>query len=60
MIDVKLMCVVTQGSVLGPVLFLLYVNEMSQAVECDLLLFGDDSSLLFTGKDLIPIENLLK
>ena len=36
-----------QGSILGPLLFLIYVNDMNQAVECDLYLYADDSCLLF-------------
>ena len=32
---------VPQGSILGPLLFLLYVNNMKQAVNCDLFLFAD-------------------
>ena len=32
---------VPQGSILGPSLFLLYVNDMKQAVDCDLFLYAD-------------------
>ena len=39
----KLLCEVPQGSILGPLLFLLYINNMPQAVNCELLLYVDDS-----------------
>ena len=32
----ELSCGVAQGSTLGPLIFLLYVNNMPQAVDCDL------------------------
>ena len=51
-----LACGVSQGSILGPLLFLLYVNDMSQAVSCDLLLYADDSCLVFEGKEIQEIE----
>ena len=51
-----LSCGVPQGSILGPLLFLLYVNDMPQAVSCDLLLYADDSCLVFEGKDIDTIE----
>ena len=47
---------VPQGSILGPLIFLLYVNDMSNSVDCDLLLYTDDSCLVFTGPDLKTIE----
>ena len=55
----NLKCGVPQGSILGPLLFLLYVNDMSQAVKCDLLLYADDSCLVCEGKDINEIENKL-
>ena len=41
-------CGVPQGSVLGPLLFLIYVNDMSQAVKCDMFLYAHDTSCLST------------
>ena len=47
-----LSCGVPQGSILGPLLFLLYVNDMVQAINCDLLLFVDDTGLVLQHKDI--------
>ena len=48
----NLRCRVPQGFILGPFLFLLYVNDMPQAVDCDLFLYADDTCLLFQHNDL--------
>ena len=42
-----LLCRVSQGSNLGPQLFLLYINDMPQAVDYQLLLYADDTCLIF-------------
>ena len=55
----KLSCGVPQGSVLGPLLFLLYVFDMPQAVSCELLLYADDTCLICMGKDIKTIEDQL-
>ena len=52
-------CGVPQGSILGPLLFLIYVNDMSQAVKCDLFLYVDDSCLVCQHKDINKIEKQL-
>ncbi len=54
-----LSCGVPQGSILGPLIFLLYVNDMSNSVDCDLLLYADDSCLVFTGSYVKTIETNL-
>ena len=44
----NILCVVPQASILGPILFLLYINEMSQAADCDIcLIYADDTCLIF-------------
>ena len=45
-----IICGVHQGSILGPLLFLVYVNDMSDVVKNKLLLYADDSGILMSGK----------
>ena len=52
----NLLCGVLQGSSLGPLFFLLYINDMPQAVDCELLLYADDTCLIFQHKDIAETE----
>ena len=52
-------CGFPQGSILGPILFLLYVSDMPQAVKCDLFLYADDTCFTFQHENVNKIEDQL-
>ena len=43
---------VPQESILGSLLFLLFVNDMNQAADCDSCLYADDLYLVYQHKNL--------
>ena len=56
----KISCGVPQGSVLGPLLFLIYINDFHNSSEkLSFYLFADDTNLLYADKNLKSLEKMV-
>ena len=55
----KILSGVPQGSVLGPLLFLIYINDLTDNISSNIKLFADDSSLFIKVQDIDTAHSLL-
>ena len=53
-------CGIPQGSIIGPTLFILYINDICNLFSIlNLILFADDTNIFYSGKDVYNICHIM-
>ncbi len=58
--EMMIRCGVPQGSILGPALFILYINDIANvSVKLKFILFADDTNIFYTGKGVKNVNDVI-
>ena len=58
--NLKITCGIPQGSIIGPILFILYINDICNVSSIlKLILFADDTNIFYSGKDVNNICHIM-
>jgi len=48
---------IPQGTILGPLLFIIFVNSLPNIVDCKTVMYADDTTLLFNSNDVSKLQS---